>query len=82
MKRFTVSVALATLLASNILSMKSLAESKPPDFISAAGFENLLSQVSNWGRWGEDDQLGTLNLITTETRISASNWLKPAPWKS
>ena len=76
MKRFTVSVALATLLASNILSMKSLAESKPPDFISAAGFENLLSQVSNWGRWGEDDQLGTLNLITTETRISASKLVK------
>ena len=42
MKRFTVSVALATLLASNILSMKSLAESKPPDFISAAGFERLI----------------------------------------
>ena len=22
--------------------------------------------LSNWGRWGEDDQLGSLNLITPE----------------
>jgi hypothetical protein len=24
--------------------------------------------LSNWGRWGENDQLGTLNLITDEKR--------------
>ncbi len=24
--------------------------------------------LSNWGRWGEDDQLGTLNLITPQVR--------------
>lgn len=28
----------------------------------------LAEQVSNWGRWGPDDQLGTLNLITPEVR--------------
>jgi kynurenine formamidase len=27
-------------------------------------FEALAAQVSNWGRWGPDDELGTLNLIT------------------
>jgi kynurenine formamidase len=26
----------------------------------------LASRVSNWGRWGEDDQRGTLNLVTSE----------------
>ncbi|MBI4259650.1 MAG: cyclase family protein [Actinobacteria bacterium] len=25
-------------------------------------------QVSNWGRWGDDDEVGTLNLITPEAR--------------
>ena len=30
------------------------------------------SELSNWGRWGEDDQLGTLNLITPKkTRRAA-----------
>ncbi|MDX6356625.1 MAG: hypothetical protein QOF98_3528, partial [Streptomyces sp.] len=28
--------------------------------------------LSNWGRWGEDDELGTLNHITDEVRLAAS----------
>ncbi len=28
--------------------------------------------LSNWGRWGTDDLLGTLNLITPEKRVAAS----------
>ncbi len=30
--------------------------------------KQLASKVSNWGRWGDDDQLGTLNLLTPEAR--------------
>jgi kynurenine formamidase len=29
-------------------------------------------QLSNWGRWGADDQLGTLNLVTPEVRRDAA----------
>ena len=29
-------------------------------------FERIFESVKNWGRWGPDDQLGTLNLITPE----------------
>jgi kynurenine formamidase len=29
-------------------------------------FHDLARKVNNWGRWGEDDELGTLNLITPE----------------
>jgi kynurenine formamidase len=32
----------------------------------------LLEDVSNWGRWGHDDELGTLNLLTDQTRLAAS----------
>lgn len=28
--------------------------------------------LSNWGRWGDDDERGTLNLITDEVRIAAA----------
>jgi kynurenine formamidase len=31
-----------------------------------ADLEQLAARVSNWGRWGADDQRGTLNLITPE----------------
>lgn len=29
-------------------------------------FDQLCAQVNNWGRWGNDDRRGTLNLITPE----------------
>ena len=29
-------------------------------------FHDLARKVNNWGRWGEDDERGTLNLITPE----------------
>lgn len=28
--------------------------------------------LSNWGRWGADDQLGTLNLVTSAHRVAAA----------
>jgi len=28
--------------------------------------------ISNWGRWGKDDELGMLNLITPEKRKAAA----------
>lgn len=28
--------------------------------------------LSNWGRWGDDDQLGTLNHVTDEVRLAAA----------
>jgi len=31
-------------------------------------FASLVDRVSNWGRWGEDDQIGTLNLIDAAAR--------------
>src|SRR4051812_8467550 len=30
------------------------------------------TSLSNWGRWGPDDELGTLNLITPEKRRQAA----------
>ncbi|OKJ99562.1 cyclase [Streptomyces sp. CB03234] len=31
-----------------------------------AAFHEIAKRVNNWGRWGEDDERGTLNLITDE----------------
>jgi len=40
--------------------------------VSDAEVEAMLAAVSNWGRWGEEDELGTLNLITPEKRRQAA----------
>ncbi|MFF0015837.1 cyclase family protein [Streptomyces sp. NPDC005374] len=31
-----------------------------------AAFHDIAKRVNNWGRWGADDEIGTLNLITDE----------------
>jgi kynurenine formamidase len=35
-------------------------------------FRQLGQELSNWGRWGADDELGTLNLITPGCRAAAA----------
>ncbi|QYX79306.1 cyclase family protein [Streptomyces akebiae] len=37
--------------------------SSPTEF---AAFTEIAKRVNNWGRWGADDEIGTLNLITDE----------------
>jgi kynurenine formamidase len=39
---------------------------------TAADVAGFTKTLSNWGRWGERDQLGTLNLITPAKRIAAA----------
>jgi kynurenine formamidase len=34
-------------------------------------FERWMTELSNWGRWGKDDQLGAANLITAAKRTQA-----------
>ena len=44
---------------------------RPPGGLSAAEFDALFEAVSNWGRWGEADERGALNLLTAE-RVAAA----------
>ena len=39
---------------------------RAPSKVSMAEFDEIFESVKNWGRWGPDDQLGTLNYITPE----------------
>jgi len=43
---------------------------------SVAEFEALQKKVSNWGRWGADDELGTWNLVTPEKVRQAAALVK------
>src|SRR3954463_9031086 len=36
-----------------------------------ADIKKWMTSLSNWGRWGKDDQRGTLNLITPAVRKQA-----------
>src|SRR6201999_3764789 len=39
-------------------------------------FRRVARDVSNWGRWGDDDELGTLNFITAEKVAEAAGLVK------
>ncbi len=44
-----------------------------PPAMTRIEFDQLMQEISNWGRWGANDQLGTLNLITPAKRREAAS---------
>jgi kynurenine formamidase len=38
----------------------------PPPPLTRREFDEILAECSNWGRWGTNDEIGALNLITPE----------------
>src|ERR1043166_902026 len=44
--------------------------------VDKATLDRWMQELSNWGRWGKDDQLGTVNLITPAKRKAAAGLVK------
>jgi kynurenine formamidase len=44
--------------------------------VTPAEYERWQTELSNWGRWGKDDEMGTLNLITPAKRKAAAALMK------
>ena len=44
--------------------------------VTQSDMERWKKELSNWGRWGTDDQLGTINLITPAKRKQAAALVK------
>ncbi|MEZ5490386.1 MAG: cyclase family protein [Gammaproteobacteria bacterium] len=40
---------------------------------STADFERAMEELSNWGRWGDEDEMGASNLITQAKRVAAAS---------
>ena len=55
------------------LGMAMLGAEQPLD---KAELDRWMQELSNWGRWGKDDQLGTVNLITPAKRKAAAALVK------
>lgn len=43
-----------------------------PPAVTKAEYERWKTELSNWGRWGKTDEIGTLNLITPAKRKQAA----------
>lgn len=70
-------LANASLLAGAAIAFESgqpdaaAAEPHPRD-LSSDDIERWMTELSNWGKWGADDQAGTINLITPANRRAAA----------
>ena len=53
-----------------LLTLPLLAQS--PHQTTKADVDRLMKELSNWGRWGKTDQIGTVNLITPAKRKAAA----------
>jgi kynurenine formamidase len=51
-------------------------ESSRASLVTLAQYERWQVDLSNWGRWGKDDEMGTLNLITPAKRKAAAALVK------
>jgi kynurenine formamidase len=40
--------------------------------MTVAEFDSIFESIKNWGRWGPEDRLGALNLITPAKRLAAA----------
>jgi kynurenine formamidase len=54
----------------------SAANPKYPRNLTKDDVDRWMSELSNWGKWGKDDQAGTINLITAAKRKAAAALVK------
>jgi len=74
MKAFAQS--LLVLLIVGLPQGKSWCQTASTHVVSDAEYERWKKDLSNWGRWGKDDEIGALNLITPEKRKQAAGLVK------
>ncbi len=65
---------MTNVLLALLLLMSAVAHAQPTT--TKADVDRWMETLSNWGRWGADDQLGTINLITPQSRLQAIKLVK------
>ncbi|HUI79014.1 MAG TPA: cyclase family protein [Bryobacteraceae bacterium] len=61
------------------VAMSRHTAAQPPSshpLVSRAEYDRWIGELSNWGRWGKDDEMGTLNLVTPAKRRQAAALVK------
>jgi len=65
MRKFLVAAVVS------ITGISSVAQQALHTPVNKAQVDRWMTELSNWGRWGKDDRLGTLNLITPAKKREA-----------
>ncbi|MGH9799012.1 MAG: cyclase family protein, partial [Blastocatellia bacterium] len=65
-------VALAAVAFAIAFNFSDFASAQSRPKLAKADIDRMMTELSNWGRWGKDDQFGALNLITAAKRKQAA----------
>ncbi len=71
-KRIVWSAACAALACATGMATSAQQPDTTAPLVSAEQYERWQTELSNWGRWGPDDELGAANLITAAKRAEAA----------
>src|SRR5499426_878478 len=74
MRGFALTLLVASILGLTAQQLSS--QTAPTRAVTAAEYESWKKDLSNWGRWGRDDEIGALNLITAAKRKQAAALVK------
>ena len=69
-------LGLFILLMMALAAGKLSAQTASSHVVTTAQYEAWKKELSNWGRWGKDDEIGALNLITPAKRREAAALVK------
>ncbi len=72
MKKVAIGVLVASLMAVLAVRSGAFQARATNHVVTDAEYERWKKDLSNWGRWGKDDQIGALNLITPAKRKQAA----------
>jgi kynurenine formamidase len=67
-------LAVATPFAGRTRAWQKAEVPRPP--LTKADVDRWMTELSNWGRWGKEDELGAVNLITPAKRKQAASLVK------
>ena len=70
LSRVVVAMALGCTPVANVADAQTQSGTREPTTI--AQFDQWMEELSNWGRWGPNDQLGAANLMTEAKRREAA----------
>jgi kynurenine formamidase len=71
MRNLLIGFCAAWLIAGFALSQAQRQAPAARQPVSEAEYDRWKKELSNWGRWGKGDEIGTMNLITAKKRLQA-----------
>jgi kynurenine formamidase len=71
-RTFLAAILLGGATSVSVLSQNAFTADTSRPVVTAAEYEGWQTSISNWGRWGKEDELGALNLITPAKRRAAA----------